>query len=170
MIIRSILPTDFRAVRRINDEAFGQPDEGRLVERVRATKGYEPTLELVAEAEGGRLVGHILFSPIAIAGDDGIAYAAIALAPMAVLPGFQRQGIGGKLIRAGLGRVETAGHGAVIVLGHASYYPQFGFSKADRWNIRAPWQVPAEVFMAQELIPGYLVGKAGMVQYPEAFG
>jgi predicted N-acetyltransferase YhbS len=78
--------------------------------------------------------------------------------------------MGGALIREGLRLVQAGGHGAVIVLGQPAYYSQFGFSAAARWAVRAPWKVPVEAFLAQELIPGYLAGKAGIVRYPAAFG
>jgi putative acetyltransferase len=92
---------------------------------------------------------------------------AAALAPVAVLPAFQSQGIGGDLIRAGNARCAMLGLDAIIVLGHADYYPRFGFSAAAAESLDAPFSGPS--FMALELRPGSL-SKSGRVRYAKAFG
>jgi len=96
-------------------------------------------------------------------------YEALVLAPMAVLPEFQRQGIGGKLIREGLNKAKELGFDSVTVLGHKDYYPRFGFERASKWNIKSPFEVPDEAFMAIELKPGALAEKTGTLEYPEEF-
>ncbi|WP_455367207.1 GNAT family N-acetyltransferase, partial [[Eubacterium] cellulosolvens] len=113
------------------------------------------------------IVGHILFSKIKIRGEKD--HETLALAPMAVLPKFQKQGIGGKLIREGLNKARELGFDSVIVLGHNEYYPRFGFERASKWNITCPFEVPDEAFMAIELNPGALSVKAGIVEYPKEF-
>lgn len=80
----------------------------------------------------------------------------MGLAPMAVAPERQRQGIGSALVRAGLDRCKEPGFGAIVVLGHPEYYPRFGFSIAKRFDIGCEYEVPDEVFMVMELQPGYL--------------
>jgi putative acetyltransferase len=165
--IRLETPEDFPAVFEVNHRAFGQDDEARLVEALRASAGHIPELSLVA-VEDGQIVGHILFSPIVIhtrAGDQ----AAVALAPMAVAPPYQGRGIGSALARAGLEVCRQLGHLRVIVVGHAAYYPRFGFLPASRWGIRPPFEAPDEVFMACELAPGALADCEGVVEYPPAF-
>jgi putative acetyltransferase len=114
-----------------------------------------------------RIVGHILFSRMTIQTTRG-PVSAVALAPMAVLPEHQRQGIGGKLIRHGLERLRTRGEQIVIVVGHPDYYPRFGFSSHKACCLVSPF--PPEAFMAIELIPGALDGVRGEVKYPDAFG
>lgn len=89
---------------------------------------------------------------------------------MAVLPSFQKQGIGSALVREGLDQCRQLGCDAVVVLGHAHYYPRFGFVPASGYGIRCEYDVPDEVFMLVELQPGSLQGLSGRVIYNEAFG
>ena len=93
----------------------------------------------------------------------------MALAPVAVLPEFQKQGIGSELIREGLKACQQLGYDSVIVLGHPEYYPKFGFKQADTWGIKDPFGAPAEAFMALELKKGALEGASGIVEYPDEF-
>lgn len=153
-----------RAVRSINEAAFGRPDEADLVDRLRA-EGVV-LASLVAELEK-RAVGHILFSRMWIETTGG-SVAAVALAPLAVLPEHQRQGIGGQLIRQGLDLLRRQGERIVIVLGHPDYYPRFGFSSEKASALESPFA--RSIFMAMELSPGALDGIQGKVRYPAAFG
>jgi putative acetyltransferase len=164
MRIRPQTAADDGAVRQLNETVFPTPAEADLVERLRAAA--EPVISLVAEDDGA-IIGHILFSPVALAADSG--FLALALGPMAVLPGRQRQGIGSALLRIGLDECSRLGCRAVFVLGHADYYPRFGFVPASRFGIHSQFEVPDEVFMALELAPGALDGKAGAMRYHEAF-
>lgn len=163
-MIREETASDRAAIAAVNDVAFGGTAESALVERLRADGLV--ALSLVAEAPEG-LVGHLLLSPLDVA-VDGRPVKALALAPMAVAPGRQRQGLGGALIRAALRLARERGWEAVVVLGHPDYYPRFGFSAALAQHLRAPFSGPA--FMALELVPGALQGGAGRVVYPPAFG
>jgi len=165
--IRAEGPADCTAVRQVNDEAFGQQDEGKLVEALRAMPGFIGGLSLVAEARGA-VVGHILFSPAEVRG-KGAVHQIIALAPMAVLPAYQGRGIGSRLVEEGLRRARQMGYGAVIVLGHEKFYPRFGFRPAREWNIRCPFPVPEDAFMAIELRDGALKGVEGVVKYSKPF-
>jgi putative acetyltransferase len=163
-VIRRENTGDRSTVRSINEAAFGRPDEADLVERLR-TEGAV-LLSLVAEFEQ-RIVGHILFSRMSIeTGGDPVS--AVALAPMAVLPGHQRRGIGERLIRHGLNLLRGRGEQIVIVLGHPDYYPRFGFSSQRARSLASPF--PPEALMAMELRPGALDGIRGKVRYPGAFG
>jgi putative acetyltransferase len=148
----------------INEAAFGGPDEADLVDKLRA--GGHALISLVAELEK-RIVGHILFSRMWIETPSGLV-SAVALAPMAVLPEFQRRGIGGRLIRCGLDLLRARGEKIVIVVGHPNYYPRFGFSSEKARTLEGHF--PAEAFMAMELSPGGLEGIRGRVIYPAAFG
>lgn len=166
MKIRQENTEDYKAVFAVNEIAFGQKDEAELVDRIRKGDCYIPELSLVAEVDD-KIVGHILFSKIRI--KNSTEYESLALAPMAVLPDYQKKGIGGKLIVEGLKTAKALGHESVIVLGHKEYYPKFGFKNASTWGIACPLEVPDEYFMALELIPEILSDKAGTVIYPPEF-
>ena len=165
--IRPEEPDDHAAVAEVNRRAFGQDNEALLVDALRQTEGFDPALSLVAVREG-RVVGHVLFSGIHIK-TERCDVSALALAPMAVLPEYQRQGIGSALVREGLDVCRRAGHSIVVVVGHADYYPRFGFRLAAECELRSPFAVPSEAFMALSLVPGSLDGISGVVQYPPAF-
>ena len=158
---------DYKDITRINDLAFGQKNEGILIEHLRKNRDFLPELSIVAEKDG-LIVGHVLFFPVQIKSGDK-SYQSISLAPMAVHPEYQRQGIGGRLIRYGLEKCREKGYQSVIVLGHPEYYPRFGFEKASIWGIRPPFEASDEVFMAMELVEGGLKGVAGVVEYPEEY-
>jgi len=155
---------DADQVRFVNARAFGRPDEAALIDALRGTPG---AISLVA-AIGERIVGHILFTPVAIDGPSGPIPAA-GLAPMAVLPGHQRQGIGSALVGAGLDACRRHGYQAVVVLGHPAFYPRFGFTPAAARGLTCEWPVPPEAFMALELDAGALAGARGVVRYRPEF-
>jgi putative acetyltransferase len=162
--VRGESPEDRAAIRLVNEEAFDRRYEADLVDVLRH-QGLV-LASFVAEA-GNRVVGHILFSRMWIE-TSGEAVPAVALAPMAVLPEEQDRGIGGKLIRHGLDWLRGAGEEIVIVIGHPTYYPRFGFSADKARALASPF--PPEAFMALELRPGALDGVQGKVRYPDAFG
>jgi putative acetyltransferase len=164
--IREETPEDFRAVRRVNELAFGRPQEATLVEALKDKA--DSYLSLVAEAEG-QIVGHIFFSPVTIESGEG-AHDAFALAPMAVLPEFQGRGVGSRLVLEGLEECLKRGHELVFVLGHPEYYPRFGFEPTSRRGITCEFPVPEEVFMLKELRAGALEGVRGVVRYHPEFG
>ena len=159
--IREERPDDFAAIREVNRLAFGQSQEGELIDALRANGGV--LLSLVA-VSGGKIVGHILYSPIVVG-----AFKGAALGPMAVLPNYQRQGIGSRLVAAGNRRVAEAGHPFVIVLGHAGFYPRFGFRPASTLRITCEWDVPDDVFMVLILDSGKTAGISGPAQYRTEF-
>jgi putative acetyltransferase len=155
---------DLNAIRHVNRRAFGQDDEARLVDALR--EGGYLQLSLVAE-HAGRIVGHILFSDLPIITDTH-TFPAVSLAPMAVLPAFQRQGIGSALVRRGLEACRERGHRVVLVLGHPEFYRRFGFSSALAAPLKSPFG-GGEAWMALELERGALDDIAGHVQYPPPF-
>ena len=164
MIIRAERDADHLAIRAVNEAAFGGREEADLVEALRADGTV--LLSLVAEVDG-QVVGHVLFGRMSIETPSGDV-PAVALAPMAVVPGHQRQGIGRQLIPAGLDQLRSRGEQIVIVVGHPAYYPRFGFSSETSGGLDGPF--PREAFMALELTPGALAGVRGLVRYPAAFG
>ena len=162
-MIRNAEPRDFPAIRAVITHAFGRADEADLVEQLR-TDG-DVLFELVAATDIA-LQGHILYSRLPIV-RDGETLQAAALAPVSVLPAFQRHGLGKALIEAGHASCGELGFAAIIVLGHPAYYPQFGFSAKTAESLNAPFSGPA--FMALELVPGALTA-GGQVRYAAAFG
>lgn len=169
ILIREERAADHAAVHKLHQTAFGQDDEANLVDALRQGDAFIPALSLVALIDDV-IVGHILFTRIHIRHASGVEVDSLALAPVAVLPAHQRHGIGGQLIRAGLATARRLGHASCMVLGHHEYYPRFGFRPATTWAIKAPFDVPDEVFMAMELVPYGLRDVSGEVVYPEAFG
>jgi putative acetyltransferase len=163
--IRAEKPADVAAVYAVERAAFGRAAEAELVDRLRAAA--QPHISLVA-ARDADIVGHIFFSPVSIA-TAPFALQPMGLAPMAVQPDWQRRGIGGALIRAGLDACRALGSGAVVVLGHPEYYPRFGFAPAVRWGLRCEYDAPDDAFMVLELVPGALDGVSGLVRYASEF-
>ncbi len=167
IIVRPERTQDHEAIAELHRVAFESELEPRLVEEIRRSPGFDEKLSLAA-TNADRIVGHILFSGIAIETGNGDV-AALALAPVAVLPEFQRRGVGSMLIRRGLDESRRLGHGIVVVLGHPSYYPRFGFVPSKTKGIVAPFPAPDEAFMVMELVAGALDGVSGTVRYPLAF-
>jgi putative acetyltransferase len=163
MIVRDAAAADYEAIERVEEAAFGRPDEAALVARLRADGAA--LVELVA-CDAGETVGHILFSPLPVVRPDA-AIAAAALAPLAVRPDRQRRGVGAALVRAGMGACSKAGVAAIVVLGEPAYYGRFGFRSETASRLRAPFSGPA--FMALELAPAVLAD-GGAVRYARAFG
>ena len=164
MLIRDETGADRAAVHALNSAAFPSAAEADLVDALRELA--KPSIALVAEADD-RIVGHILFTPVTLSANTGLSI--MGVAPMAVLPEFQRRGIGSALVAAGLSRCRDLGAGAVVVLGHPDYYPRFDFKPASDFDIDCEYDVPPGVFMLQELVPGYLQGHAGTIRYHAAF-
>lgn len=168
MHIRTEHPDDHDAVRRVNEAAFGRADEADVVDRLRERAASY--LALVA-VDDGAVVGHIAFSPVTLVGADlrlPAPVTALGLAPMAVLPAFQRRGVGGALVRDGLAACRAGGVDAVFVLGHPTYYPRFGFAPAAERGIGNAYGAPPEAFMVVELRSGALDGAAGTAHYDPA--
>lgn len=163
VIIEAEHASDIDAIRAVNDAAFGFPAEGKIVDALREAGAL--TISLVARADG-RVVGHVAFSPVTSTRETAKL---LGLGPVAVLPELQRRGIGSALIREGLAQARLGGYDGVVVLGHADYYPRFGFAPASRFGIRCEYDVPDEAFMVLPLTPAGLTDSAGLVRYHAAF-
>ena len=165
IIIRPEVPEDHQKIRTINLSAFETDVEANLIEALR--RSGIPLISLVAE-QNGELVGHILFSPVRMEG-SGSDVSIAGLAPMAIFPEYQKQGIGTLMIEEGVKRCHEAGYAAIVVLGHPQYYQKFGFIPSVRFGIRSEYDVPDDVFMVRELDRGALDGCKGTVKYHEVF-
>lgn len=160
--IREERPDDIAAVREVNKRAFGQDQEANIVDALRSSGAA--LLSLVATLNG-QVVGHIMYSPITVS--ENVTGA--ALAPMAVLPEHQREGIGSKLIETGTRKLKEAGYPFIIVLGHANYYPRFGFKPASTFGVKCEWDVPADVFMLLVLDQSKMQDVSGVAKYRQEF-
>lgn len=142
----------------------GDPDIEILVRDLIGDPTAQPLVSLLAR-EAGRPVGHIMFTAVRINGSERELRASI-LAPLAVVPERQRQGIGGRLIERGLGMLDASGVELVFVLGHPAYYPRFGFEPAGALGLAAPFPIPddhAGAWMVKALRPGVLDTARGTV-------
>ena len=147
---------------------FSDKKEHFLVDRLRKSDAFVPSLSLVAITEENNIVGHILLTKIKIKNDEQVTDS-LALAPVSVLPAYQNKGVGTLLINNALLRAKEEGFTSVVVLGHPNYYPKFGFKTASLWGIRAPFEIPDELFMALELEENALKGVSGVVSYAKEF-
>ncbi len=162
---RTETPEDIRAIRRINRKAFPTAEEADLVDALRADdSAWIDGLSWIATTPEGVPVGYALITRCHVDEEP-----ALALAPCAVLPEAQRTGAGAAAIRAALDTARTMGEKLVLVLGHADYYPRFGFTPASEFGIHAPFDVPDEAMMALVLDP-HSTPPTGTIRYPEAFG
>ena len=160
--IREECHDDIAAVRDLNRQAFGQDQESNIVDVLRANEAA--LLSLVATVDD-RVVGHIMYSP-AVVGDN---ITGAALGPMAVLAEYQRQRIGSKLIKAGNRKLKDAGCPFIVVVGHADYYPRFGFRPASKHRIKCEWNVPDNAFMLLVLDQAKMERVSGLAKYRHEF-
>lgn len=166
--IRPEQPADLPGVRDVLREAFRSDDEPALVDRIRAA-GPPGMIALAAVDQAtGAILGHIIFTPVSIRSGSG-DWAATALGPLAVRPASQGRGIGSALTRAGLAACRAAGETVVVLLGHAHYYPRFGFVPASLHGISSRYAPGSPDFQVLELTPGAIAGRSGAVEYLPQF-
>lgn len=152
---------DTDAVRKVHRQAFAQDDEGRIVDALRANGAV--TLSLVA-VDHQSIVGHILFSPLSVGNLVGAA-----LGPMAVVPRYQRRGIGTRLVESGIERLRTMACPFIVVIGHPHFYPRFGFGPAAAHGLTCEWDVPDDAFMVRILDPEVRGRLEGLARYRAEF-
>lgn len=171
-MIRDEDEDDAPGIRAVLEAAFETPVESRLVDALR--DACPEQVSLVALDEDESIVGHILFTPVTIERDgasrNGEHVDGYGLAPMAVLPGWQRHGIGSALVRAGLDRLDRLGCPFVIVVGHPEYYPRFGFVRASTVSVRSQWDgMPDDAFMIRLRDAALAPRLAGLARYRPEF-
>jgi putative acetyltransferase len=160
--IRAEAIGDVMQVRQVNKLAFQGSAEADIFDQLRPIC---PDFASSVAVVGGTIVGHILFTPVWLETPPGRVNG-MGLAPLAVLPGYQNQGIGGKLVQTGLLEIQKRGCPFVIVLGHPGYYPRFGFEFASKYNIRCEYDgVPEEAFMIVIFDPSALPAEGGIAHY-----
>lgn len=164
--VRAEAPGDRGAVREVIEAAFGRSDEASLVD---ALSDAGPLIVSLVALEDGSVVGHVLFSPVSVEPEAPGRFSAFGLAPLAVLPAYQRRGIGSRLVREGIEECRRSGCDAVFVVGDPSYYRRFGFMPAATRGMRCEYPAPDEAFMAMELRAGALDGARDLVKYRPEF-
>ena len=160
MIIRDATESDLEKVLYVERAAFETEGEANLTRDLLRDPTAQPVVSLLA-MDGDEAIGHILFTRARLESDP--SRPVYILAPLAVVPGRQKQGVGGSLIRQGLQRLSDAGVDLVFVLGHPDYYPRFGFKPARPLGFEAPYPIEerhADAWMMQELTPG-AIGQTG---------
>jgi putative acetyltransferase len=163
--IRPEQPADVAAIHDVEALAFGQANEADLVDALRANG--QATLSLVAvDDASGRIVGHIMFSPMTV---EPPAIRAVGLGPVAVHPEVQNRGIGGDLIRAGVAEIRRQGWDAIFLLGHADYYPRFGFQLSGGMNVTAEAGINMAHFFFMEMWEGAVGSVPLSVKYSPEF-
>jgi predicted N-acetyltransferase YhbS len=158
---------DYEQIAGLHTLAFNGDAEARLVGKLRRTPKYVPELSLVAKY-GNDVIGHILFYPIKI-NTHRKKRISLALAPLSVTPSFQNRKVGSRLIKEGLERARKLGFKSVIVVGHPEYYPRFGFERASKYGISAPFDVPDNALFAIELKKDGLKNCSGTIEYPDEY-
>ncbi|MFQ4147756.1 N-acetyltransferase [Arthrobacter sp. LAPM80] len=163
MIIRREGPGDRPEILAVVEAAFPEPVEAKLLRELFASREYIPALSLVAEAANGEILGHV----ITTRGWIGKANS-LGLGPIAVAPGYQRQGVGSALMHATIAAANGMGEPSLVVLGSTEYYPRFGFVPADSMGINPPDPSWGSHFMALAL-DAYAPGVHGQFKYSEPF-
>ncbi len=162
-------PTDVAAVRAVHLAAFPTDAEAKLIDALRASGEYVAGWSLVAEVES-EVVGHCLLTGATLERPDGsrVTGRVMALGPIAVVPAWQGRRIGAKLMHAALERCVGQGVAAVVLLGHPTYYPRFGFGPARTQGLRPPEPWPDGAWMACRLA-AWTPADVGVVHYAAPF-
>lgn len=172
-VIRQSGASDHGAIRRIVADAFGSEAEADLVERIRASPEYEPSMDLVAELDDLGVVGHVMISRALLQLSSGNERSILMLSPLAVSPAVQRRGVGGELVRAATTIADQRGEPLVVLEGSPAYYSRFGFVAAAAHGLTLPlpdWAPPsaAQVMLLSAYDPTDESFR-GTVTYPPAF-
>jgi putative acetyltransferase len=167
VIIRAETAADHDAIRKVNDEAFGEQLEGRLVDAIRASDRFVPELSLVA-VSGGQILGHVISSYVdVVPGTSRV----LQVGPLAVLPSHQRRGVGSALMEETIRIAEERGEPLLLIEGNPAYYERFGFTRADVKGIEPPPEALGPQYFMLRPLAGYDPELRGRAIYPpETFG
>lgn len=165
-------PADYRAVERLTLEAFkdtphAEGDEALLAHVLRDCPSFVPELDFVAELDG-RVIGNIMYTRSRVVAED-TEWATLTFGPVSVLPALQRQGVGAALIQHTLELARSTGNRAVLIFGHESYYPRFGFEPAAKYGITTADGKNFPAFMALPLYDGALDNVHGRLLFDPAY-
>ncbi|WP_055069965.1 GNAT family N-acetyltransferase [Clostridium massiliamazoniense] len=171
-MIRVELEKDYEKVEVIVKKAFEEAEfsdktEHILVNKLRGSESFIKELSIVAELEG-EIVGHCLFTEGKIKNEDK-EFRTLVLAPLSVLPEYQRKGIGSELVNEGIKKAKNLGYESIVVLGHHHYYPKFGFERSSKYGVKAPFEVPEEALMVLQLKENSLDEVSGIIIYAKEF-
>ncbi|GGK45370.1 GNAT family N-acetyltransferase [Aliivibrio fischeri] len=164
MLIRTEAPADILTVDRLVRTAFDTEAEAKLVMSLRENSHL--TLALVACSDDGEVIGHCLFSPVTLNGDD-LNWQ--GLAPLCVKKEHQKQGIAEELVKEGLEMLTELGYPVAVVLGDPNYYQRFGFESATNYDMHSKWEVPEGAFMIKACSSEFIEGKSGLIEYCPEF-
>ena len=173
--LQTVLPSQYAATAAVVETAFTgieytDHEEHHLIGRLRKSPHYQPTFDVLASTTTGEIIGFSMLSVATVNRQPATGKPLLVLAPLAVLPAFQGQGVGSALVRELEHRAHRAGYPAISILGDPAYYGRFGYQAAANFNITAPFEVPAENFMCHELEPHALTHYHGKLHYDAAFG
>jgi putative acetyltransferase len=167
VIVRAETAADHDAIRNVNDEAFGDQAEGKLVDAIRISDRYVPELSLVAVSEGQTL-GHVISSYVDV--EPG-ARRVLQVGPLAVLPSHQRRGIGTALMEETIRVADALAEPLLLIEGNPKYYERFGFTRADAAGIVPPAEAHGPQYFMIRPLATYDPGFRGHATYPsETFG
>jgi len=170
VIVRAETPADYEDIRRINDEAFGEPVESQLVEMIRASDRFVPDLSLVA-VSGGQTLGHVISSYVDVVQAVPGTRRVLQVGPLAVLPAQQRRGVGTALMEETIRIAEERGEPLLLIEGNPAYYGRFGVTRADEHGIEPPPQALAAKYFMVRPLGAYDSSLKGRAVYPpETFG
>jgi len=172
--LQTVLPSQYATTAAVVETAFTgieytDHDEHQLIGRLRKSPLYRPTFDVLASTAAGEVIGFAMLSVATVNQQPTTGQPLLVLAPLAVLPAYQGQGVGSALVRELERRAHIAGYPAISILGDPSYYGRFGYTAAAAFNITAPFEVPAENFMLHELTPHALTHYHGKLHYDAAF-
>ncbi len=159
---------DLAEIANVTTSAFKQEEEARLIGKVRASTFFVPELSIVAEFQG-RIIAHVMLSRIWFRDRNGYLLDVLSLAPVSVLPAYQNQGVGGRLIQHSLSRATELAYPAVILLGHPDYYPRFGFVPTNQFDIVMPPFVTDQSAFMIKVLDDARSPRDGSIVYTPAF-
>ena len=170
--IRQESPEDYVEVEKLIEaafkaEKFSDHREHFLVKKLRDSNSFVPELSIVAEIEG-EVIGHVLLTKIKIK-KENTTFESLALAPISVKPKYQKQGVGGKMIRIAHKKAISLGYKSIVVLGHEDYYPRFGYQITSKFGIKLHFEATEANCMIIELVENGLQDVSGIVEYPRVF-